>query len=208
MTSTGSRRGQRRRPPRPRLRRGLASARVRAALGLGVVLSAFVTGTFAYWSDAVAVSGAKFTAGTIDLRVNNLDTVTGYTSLNISTMVPGNSMAGVLTIRNNGTAPLKYTAVTTATNTDGKNLRGSLVVKVTGAATATGSSPAMTCGGTALTGSQTTLNGSLLSTARMLAAGASETLCVQITLDAAASTTLQGATTDVVFTFNATSDLA
>ncbi|GAA4381243.1 hypothetical protein GCM10023146_42570 [Nocardioides caricicola] len=173
-----------------------------------MVLSAFVTGTFAYWSDAVAVSGAKFTAGTIDLRVNNLDTVTGYTSLNISTMVPGNSMAGVLTIRNNGTAPLKYTAVTTATNTDGKNLRGSLVVKVTGAATATGSSPAMTCGGTALTGSQTTLNGSLLSTARMLAAGASETLCVQITLDAAASTTLQGATTDVVFTFNATSDLA
>lgn len=208
MRSTGSRRGQRRRSPQLRLRRGLASARVRAALGLGVVLSAFVTGTFAYWSDAVAVSGARFTAGTIDLKVNNLDTVTGYTTLNISAMVPGNSMAGVLTIRNSGTAPLKYTAVTTATNADGKNLRGNLVVKVTGAATATGTAPSMTCSGTALVGSATTLNGSLLSTSRMLAAGASETVCVQISLGTTAPNTLQGATTDVVFTFNATSDLA
>lgn len=208
MTSTGARRGPRRRSPQPRLRRGLASARVRAALGLGVVLTAFVTGTFAYWSDAVTVNGAKFTAGTIDLKVNNQDTVAGYTTLNLSTMVPGNSMAGVLTIRNGGTAPLKYTALTTATNADGKNLRGNLVVKVTGAASTTGTSPAMTCGGTTVTGSQTSLNGSLLSTSRLLAAGASETLCVQISLPTTASTTLQGATTDVVFTFNATSDLA
>jgi len=186
----------------------LTSARVRAALGLGAVLTAGVTGTFAYWSDAVTLSGAKFTAGTIDLKANNLDTVTGYTSLNISTMVPGNSVAGVLTIKNGGTAPFKYTAVTTATNVDGKNLRGSLQVKVTGAATVTGTSPTATCSGTALTGSGTALNGSLLSTGRLLAAGASETVCVQVTLDSAAPTSVQGGTTDVVFTFNATSDLS
>lgn len=198
----------RQRPQRFTPLRVLASARLRAALGLGVVLSGFVTGTFAYWTDAATVSGTTFSSGTIDLRVNNLDTVTGYTSMNISTMVPGNSMAGVLTIRNNGTAPLKYTALTTATDADGKNLRGSLTVKVTGAAAVTGSSPAMTCGGTTLTGSGSTLNGSLISTARQLAAGASETVCVQVTLPAAASTTLQGATTSVVFTFNATSDLS
>lgn len=172
------------------------------------MLSGCVTGTFAYWTEAVTVSGAAFTAGAIDLKANNLDTVTGYTSMNLSTMVPGNSMAGVLTIKNTGTAPLKYTAATTATNTDGKNLMGNLIVKVTGATSVTGSSPTMTCGGTTITGSQTTLNGSLISTARLLAAGASETVCVQVSLPAAASSTLQGATTNVVFTFNATSDLS
>lgn len=185
----------------------LASARVRAVLGLGVVLSTGVTGTFAHWTDAVTVSGAHFGSGTIDLKVNNADSLPAYTSLNLSTMVPGNSVAGVLTIKNSGIAPLKYTAITTATNADGKNLRGSLVVKVTGASAATGTSPSMTCSGSALTGAQTTLNGSLLSTGRLLAAGASETVCVQVTLDAAASTSLQGAATDVVFTFNATSDV-
>lgn len=206
--SMSSGRRARRRTQRWTPLRALASARVRAALGLGVVLSGFVTGTFAYWTDAATVSGTTFSSGTVDLKVNNLDTVTGYTSLTLTTMVPGNSVAGVLTIRNGGTAPLKYTALTTATDADGKNLRGSLAVKVTGAATVTGTSPTQTCGGTTLTGSQSTLNGPLLSTARLLAAGASETVCVQVSLGAAASTTLQGATTNVVFTFNATSDLS
>jgi hypothetical protein len=40
---------------------------------------------------------------------------------------------------------------------------------------------------------------------RLLAAGASETLCIQATLPTNASTTLQGATTNVTFTFNGTS---
>lgn len=205
--SMGSGRRARRRTQRLTPLRALATARVRAALGLGVVLSGFVTGTFAYWTDAATMTGATFSAGTVDLKLNDLDTVAGYTSLNLDTMVPGNSMAGVLTIKNAGTAPLTYTAETTATDADGKNLRGNLSVKVTGATSVTGTSPALTCGDTALPGSQNTLNGPLISTARQLAAGASETVCVEVSLDAAASTTLQGATTDVVFTFNATSDL-
>ncbi len=191
-----------------RLRGSLASARVRAALSLGVVLSVGATGTFAYWTDDVTIAGTTFTAGSIDLRVNNSDTVTGYTTLNLSTMVPGNSVAGTLVIRNNGTAPLKYTAATTASNADTKNLRGSLVAKVTGDASTTGASPSVTCAGAALGGTTTTLNSTLISTGRLLAAGASETICVQVTLDAAAAPALQGATTDVVFTFTGTSDLS
>jgi predicted ribosomally synthesized peptide with SipW-like signal peptide len=187
---------------------GAASARLRAALGLGVVLSVGVTGTFAYWTDAATVSGTTFTAGTIDLKTNGSDNVTGYATLNLSTMVPGNSTAGVLTIANTGTAPLKYTASTTATNADGKNLGGALTVKVTGDATTSGSSPAATCAGAALGGAGTTLNGPLLGTGRLLAAGASEKVCVQVTLPAAAGTALQGATTSVVFTFSGTSDLS
>jgi predicted ribosomally synthesized peptide with SipW-like signal peptide len=198
---------RRRRAPR-RYWRGVASARVRAALGLGVVLTVGVTSTFAYWTDSITVSGATITAGTIDLKVNGNDTVTGFTTLNISTMVPGNSTAAVLTIANTGTAPLKYTGSTTATNADGKNLAGALTVKVTGDTATSGTAPAVACAGTALAGAGTTLNGSLLSSGRQLAAGASEKVCVQVTLPAAASTSLQGATTSVVVTLTGTSDLS
>src|SRR5918995_1169412 len=111
--------------------RVLTSARTRAALSLGVVLAVGSTGTFAYWTDDVKVSGTTFTAGTLDLQVNDLNAVTAYTSLNLTTMVPGNSMAGTLVIKNNGNVPLTYTGATVATNTDGKNLANNLTVRVT-----------------------------------------------------------------------------
>lgn len=187
---------------------GAASARIRAALSLGVVLSVGATSTFAYWTDAATVSGTTFTAGTIDLKTNGSDNVTGYTTLNLSTMVPGNSTAAVLTIANTGTAPLKYTGTATATNADGKDLRSALVVKVTSDATTSGALPTTTCPGTAIAGSGTSLNGALLPTGRLVAAGASEKVCVQVTLPAAAATALQGATTSVVLTFTGTSDLS
>ena len=183
------------------------SARLRAFLSLGVVLGIGSVGTFAFWTDSVTVSGATFTAGTIDLKVNTLDTVTGYTSLNITNMVPGNSTAGILTIKNNGTAPMKYTGSTTASNVDTLGLGAALAVKVTTDATTGGAVPAVTCASAAATGTGSTLNSSLITTGRLLAPGASEILCVQVTLPAAANTLLQGATTDVVFTFLGTSDL-
>ncbi|WP_082575304.1 MULTISPECIES: TasA family protein [unclassified Nocardioides] len=191
-----------------RASRGPGSARIRAALSLGVVLSVGATGTFAYWTDSATVSGTTLTAGTIDLKTNGSDNVTGYTTLNLSAMVPGNSTAAVLTIANSGTAPLKYTASGTATNADGKDLRSALVVKVTGDATTSGTTPTVTCPGTAIAGSGTSLNGALLPTGRLVAAGASEKVCVQVTLPAAAATALQGATTSVVLTFTGTSDLS
>jgi predicted ribosomally synthesized peptide with SipW-like signal peptide len=196
------------RTPRHTWPRTLRSARVRAALGLGVVATVGVTGTFAYWTDNATVSGTTFSTGSIDLKVNGVDNVTGYTSLTLANMVPGNSVAGVLTIRNNGTAPLKYTALTTATTPDTKNLRGALVVRVTDGAV-TGTAPAATCGGTVVPGSGTALNAALVPTGRLLAAGTQETLCVQVTLPPAVTDpTLQGASTAVDLTFTGTSDLS
>ena len=183
------------------------SQRAQAALALGVLAVPASVGTFAFWTDDVTVTGTTFSAGTLDLRVNGLDTVTSYTTLNLSTMVPGNTVAGVLTVRNNGTAALKYTAVTAATNADTKNLRGTLVVKVTGDTSVTGTSPSATCAGTALSGTATVLNAGLVTTGRLLAAGTEEKLCVQVTLPSGAASSLQGATTDVTFTFTGTSDL-
>ena len=105
-----------------------------------------------------------------------------YTTLNLATMVPSNTVAGVLTIKNTGTAPVKYTAVSTASNADGKGLGAALVVKVTGDASVTGTSPSATCAGTALAGTATGLGGNLVTTGRLLAGGASESVCVQVTL--------------------------
>jgi alternate signal-mediated exported protein len=185
-----------------------ASARLRAALGLGVVLSVGVVGTHAFWTDSATVVGATFSTGTIDLKVNNLDNNVPFTSISFASMVPGNSTSGVLTVKNAGTAPLKYTATSTATNADGKNLAAGLVVKVTGDATTSGTSPATTCAAAALGGTGASLTGSLVATGRLLAPGASETLCVQVTLPAAAPSALQGATTTATLTFFGTSDLS
>jgi predicted ribosomally synthesized peptide with SipW-like signal peptide len=190
-----------------RLGRLLASARTRAALSLGLVLAVGSTGTFAYWTDDVTVNGTTFTAGTLDLQVNNLNSVTAYTTLNLATMVPGNSMAGTLVIKNNGDVPLKYTEATTTISPDSKNLAGNLTARVT-LGTPTGTSPAITCTGTAIAGSATTAIGALTIPKRQLDAKATETICVEVTLPAAAPNSVQGGKTDVTFTFTGTSDLS
>lgn len=186
----------------------LRSARFRAVLGLAVVLALATPGTYAHWTDEVQVSGTTITSGTLDLRVDGQDQVTGYTSLDIAPMVPGNSTAAVLTIRNSGTAPLKYTASSSATNVDGKSLGAALVVKVTGDATTTGTTPATTCAGAALPGTATSLDAPMLSGGRLLAPEASEKVCVQITLPPDAAPALQGATTTIGMTFTGTSDMS
>ena len=190
-----------------RFPRVLTSARTRAALGLGVVLAVGSTGTFAYWTDDVTVSGTTFTAGTLDLQVNDLNTVMAYTTLNLATMVPGNSMAGTLVIKNNGNVPLKYTGATATTNNDGKNLAGNLTARVT-LGSVTGSSPAMTCGGTLVAGGATTTLGTLTTPKRQLAPNTTETICVEVTLPAGAPNSVQAGKTDVTFTFTGTSDLS
>ena len=198
--------------------RMLASARTRAALSLGVVLAVGATGTFAYWTDAAAISGATFTAGTLNLKFtksgSDIDNDSAYTTLNISNMVPGNSMAGLIVLKNAGTAPMKYTVASTATDADGKHLAAALTVVMTTATAVTGTAPATTCGGTTISAASPSLNGSLVTTPQPatpgvgLAAGSSQTVCVQVSMPANAATGLQGATTDVVLTFTGTSDIS
>lgn len=182
------------------------SVRARAALGLGAVLLVGVNGTYALWSDTVPVTGVTISSGTLDLTVNTLDSVPSYTDLSLSGMVPGNTVAGVLTVRNAGTVPLTYYATAAASNADGKGLGAALVVKVTADSAVTGTAPARTCAGTALAQTGTAFSGNLVgapATQRSLAVGASETLCVQATLPSTAASSLQGATTNVSLTFTA-----
>lgn len=184
------------------------SRTVRLLLSLGMVVGLGASGTYAYWTDTVTVTGTTITAGTIDLKVNDSDTVTTFTTMNVSTMVPGDSTAGVVTVKNAGTAPLKYYVDASPSNADNKGLGAALVVKVTGDSATSGSGKAVTCAGLALSGSGTGFTTSMLGSAaspRLLAAGATESICIQATLPTTAASTLQGATTNVTFTFNGTS---
>lgn len=181
---------------------------VRALLSLGMVVGLGATGTYAYWTDQVPVSGTTITAGTIDLKVNNQNAVTDFTSMNVNTMVPGDSTAGVVTVTNSGTAPLKYWVDASASNADGKGLGAALTVRITGDSAVSGSGRAVTCAGAALSGSGTTFTTNLLgtpTTGRLLAAGQTESICIQATLPTNAASSLQAATTNVGFTFTGTS---
>ncbi len=73
---------------------GQRSQKLRALLGLGVLLGVGATGTFAFWTDDVTITGTTFTSGTIDLQVNTFDSIPAYTTLACRAMVPGNTSAG------------------------------------------------------------------------------------------------------------------
>lgn len=184
------------------------SRSLRIQLSLGMVVGVGATGTFAAWTDSATVSGTSISTGTIDLHANGGESDTGYTTMNITGMVPGNTTAGVVTVSNSGTAPLKYYVDASTSNGDGKGLGAALTAKVTADTATTGSVPSKTCAGTALSGAGTTFTTGLLGSAgspRLLAAGASETLCIQATLPTTAGTSVQGATTNITFTFTGTS---
>lgn len=194
----------------PRLR----SQRLRALLGLGLLLGVGATGTFAFWTDDVTITGTAFTAGTIDLQVNNVNSY-ATTTLSMAAMVPGNTSAEVLTVKNNGTAPLKYTMVGGLTGTDAAlyNTAGSLKLTIVLGGTKAGSGNASTCtGGTVIltaTSLTSTVTTPIISTGRgPIAAAGTEALCFQVTLDGAAPTTLQGKTATAAFTLTGTSDVS
>jgi len=196
--------------------RVLASARTRAALSLGVVMAVGATGTFAYWTDDAVISGTSFTAGTLDLQVNNGNSY-ATTTLSMTGMVPGNTSAEVLTIKNNGTVPLKYTMSGGLTGTDAAayGTAGSLLLTVVLNGTRSGTGNSSTCtGGTtivapvALTATPGTAIIGVRRPTTALAATATESLCFQVTLDPNAPSSLQGKTATATFTATGTSDVS
>lgn len=187
---------------RERRRHWWSSVPLRAVLSLGLAFGIGSAGTFAYWTDEATVSGITITAGTLDLEINDdADDSVSFTSLNISNMIPGQSVAGVLKIENAGNVGFTYTAATSVSNS---TLASALDVKVTNASSVGGSSPNATCSGSQLSGTGSKLDQALVSTARTLAASASENLCIQVSMPSNAPSSLQGLSTTVSYTFTAT----
>jgi predicted ribosomally synthesized peptide with SipW-like signal peptide len=192
------------------------SRTTRALLCTGLLSVGFATGTWAYWTDDATITGSSFTAGTLDLQVNESDSYTTATlGMSSTPMVPGNTSAEVLTIRNNGTVPLKYPLTGGLAGTDAASFNTATALKLTVVAggTRSGSGNAATCTGgtvifgpTALTNVTTT---AIIGTRRgPIAAGDIEALCLQITFDAAAPSSLQGKTATATFTATGTSDVS
>ncbi|MBA2953067.1 hypothetical protein GON03_01995 [Nocardioides sp. MAH-18] len=200
-----------------RLRRLATSARVRAALSLGVVTAVGVTGTFANWTDSAAITGATFTSGTLDLQVQNGNAY-ATTTLGMAGMVPGNTSAEVLSVQNKGTVPLKYTLTGGLTGTDAATYgaAGALKLTIVLNGTKSGTGNAATCtGGTTIAGpvpltatTTTTIIGTRRPATPLASTTGSESLCFQVTFDLAAPTNLQGKTATATFTATGTSDIS
>jgi predicted ribosomally synthesized peptide with SipW-like signal peptide len=188
------------------------SVLVRAGLALGVLGLVSVSGTFAFWTDSVAIGGTSVTAGTIDLKVNNGDSHT-TTTLTMAAMVPGNTSAEVVTVKNGGTAPLRYNATGGLTGTDAAayGTAGSLKLTLVKDGTRSGTGTSATCtGGTTLTNAAvltSTTSTEVLALRGPLAAAGTESLCVQVTMAADAPSSLQGKTASLALTMTGTSDV-
>jgi predicted ribosomally synthesized peptide with SipW-like signal peptide len=206
---------------KPQIIRHLKSTRVRAALGLGVVLALGTTGTFAFWTDSVTVSGTTFSSGHLDLQVDNADAVANATgTLSMTNMAPGATSAQILTVKNNGNVPLKWTLagqLTGGADDAAFSTAGAMSLTIRSGATVSGSGNSATCtGGTVLAGptTLTTTSAALVATPQPTTAGsglgaaATVPLCFQVTFNALAPTSLQSKTTKANFTFTGTSDLS
>lgn len=195
-------------------RRFASSVRVRALLSLGVALGIGSVGTFASWTDDVTLTGTTFTAGTLDLQVNNVDSF-ATTTLSMTAMVPGTTSAEVLTVKNNGTVPAKYTLTGGLTGTNAADYNTAAANGLLLTIRLGGSKSGATCtGGTALITDQalTSTSGTTIlarrPTSALTASGGTESLCFQVKLSDTAPSSLQGKSASATFTATGTSDIS
>ncbi|MDJ0359119.1 TasA family protein [Rhodococcus sp. H29-C3] len=181
---------------------------MRAVMSIGIVLGLGAVGTLAAWSDSATATSSKFSAGAILLHVNSKHETSTMTSLAMVAMKPGDSVAGLLPVENRGTVDFRYTA--TVTTTADSVLAPNLRVAAYRSATVINSvlAAGKVCNGTlinpavALAPAPTSRN--LISTARSLTVGASENICIQVTLDSSTvKPVAQGKSATVDFRFTA-----
>lgn len=185
-------------------RRWFGRGRTRSLLAAGLLLGTGAVATSAYWSTARSVPGTVITAGAmhIDLGTNvqvKPETYS-FTALNLNGITSGNSRAATIAVTNNSSGALSfgYRVQGSATNTVGTTMAAALGMTVRRGGTVSGT----TCtGGTLVGTANASLNGYDAPVGSTLARGASETLCIQVTLNSAVPT---GATATVNLTFPAT----
>ncbi|MFN8024163.1 MAG: TasA family protein [Acidimicrobiales bacterium] len=184
--------------PRRRLdpmRVGLTLAAVLVAIAMATVLS------LALFTDSADVSGNSFSTGSV-----NIGASPASAALSLPTMTPGDQDTAPITVSNGGSLDLRYAVRSTTTE---NVLAAALVLTVkTGVVTcddanwsASGttlySGSLGSVGGTAVFGSPATGG---QAGDRTLAPGASEVLCVNVTLPVGA-TTGEGLSTTATFSF-------
>lgn len=178
-----------------------------AVLGVaGVGVTSLVTGAF--FTDSQSVGGNSITTGSVDIGVTPTEA-----AVTLPTMAPGDSITAPIAVKNNGSLALRYSLLSTSDATDANFLAAQLDMTVkTGVTTCTtagfsatgavaygpgdfGSTSGTKVLGDAATGSNTG--------DRTLSAGASETLCLQVSLPSSTGNTYQAKTTTATFRFDA-----
>lgn len=186
----------------PSRRRGLSLlAPMLAMVGIGAGSL-----SLALFTDS-ASTDATFTAGTISLDPTDIASM----SLSTGALLPGDVLTDDVTITNDGTAELRYSASISSTNTDGLGLRSVLSLAVRQVDVTTPSTPCDDFDGAVVVASTTLDSGAAFGNAaagadsgdRTLAAASSETLCFRVSLPLATGNAYQGATTTTTFSFSA-----
>ncbi|MGL4305275.1 MAG: SipW-dependent-type signal peptide-containing protein [Mycobacteriaceae bacterium] len=181
----------------------ITSQRARAVLTLGLVFGLGTVGTLAIWSDTATATSGIFSTGTVDITIDNNEgkpTAYGFTALGMTGMLPGNSKAAMLAVRNKGTLPFTYTTTSSVSGALATNLK----VKIYAGGAATNTATTGTCSVTTTNLYDGTLAG-VSTAARTLAATTGlDNLCFLVTLDTSTPISQQSATATATFIFNAT----
>lgn len=144
------------------------------------LVSALVGGaTFAIFTDSAVNQNNTFTAGTLDIVLNN-DTDDEVTSFNVTDIKPGDSGSAIVNVKNNGSLALKYNMTITK---NGDLFGGSNPIAIT-----------------VKNSAGTVLN---LADFRDLAVGANEDLTVEWSFPSSAGNEYQGKSGTFDLTFNA-----
>jgi len=168
-------------------------------------LTAVTTG--ALFTDTASASGNQFVTGTVAIG-----TTPTSLPLTMTAMAPGDKVTGAVTVENTGTLEERYSMSTTTDDPASDLLAAQLVYTVKTGVT--------TCTNAGFAGSGTQIyQGALADSAgiavigdpaqgqdpgdRILAAGANEVLCMQVSLPLATGNSYQNATANVTLTFNA-----
>lgn len=164
----------------------------------------FSIASLALFSDQETVAGNAFATGTVDLLATPATAV-----VTASAMAPGDQVTAPLDIANSGTLELRYSATSVTTE---NVLAGQLDLTIKTGVTVCDDANWTTDGtviynGVLGTTGTSTLFGSSVQGAqagdRVLAAGANEVLCVNVSLPLATGNASQGVNTTATFTFDA-----
>lgn len=187
----------------PALRKHRVGIRVRALLCLGGLLGTGAVGTLAAWSDRATATSGTFGTGTITLQLDNTKTL-AMNTLAATNLLPGESVAAMVTVQNKGTLPLTYTMAAT-TPAGSPQVASQLLVATHSGGTATNATAAGlrsgSCSGSKVAEAPLAAAGSvpvITAPRPVVARTGTEVLCVSVRLAASAPVSVQNQTLSTV----------
>jgi hypothetical protein len=184
-------------------RRKLATS----VLVLGALASVLTERTLALFSDSDGVGANAFTNSTINLTTNPTSALVTFAG-----MQPGDAVTSAVVVTNGaGSAPLRYSVASSATNTDNLGLKDQLVLTVKTIDVTVPATPCDNFDGTQLySGDLDSSAGKIVGDSasgshsgdRLLAASGAETLCFRVSEPTSTGNAFKNATTTATFTFD------